>query len=99
MVFERVYDTLCTYNIKIDKLNEEEINQSGHRTRKTPIGLSHDYCIPIACIGTPSAVLPRGLLKQLSPDAEKNKKIKMEKIIKFTVNTGQVMFSGEIYYY
>jgi len=27
------------------------------------------------------------------------KKIKNEKIIKLTVNTGQVMFSGEIYYY
>jgi len=26
-------------------------------------------------------------------------KIKNEKIIKLTVNTGQVMFSGEIYYY
>jgi len=71
MAFEWVYDTLCTYNIKIDKLNEEEKNQSGYRTRKTPIGLSHDYGIPIACISTPSVVLPRGLLKQLSPDAEK----------------------------
>jgi len=27
------------------------------------------------------------------------KKIKNEKILKLTVNTGQVMFRGEIYYY
>ena len=33
-------------------------------------------------------------LKQLSSSCSKN-----EKIIKLTVNTGPVMFSGEIYYY
>jgi len=27
------------------------------------------------------------------------KKLKIKKILKLTVNTGQVMFSGEIYYY
>ena len=37
-------------------------------------------------------------LKQLSSRCSKNKN-KMKKIIKLTVNTGQVMFSGEIYYY
>jgi len=37
------------------------------------------------------------LLKQLSSRCSKN--IKMKKIIKLTVNTGQVMFSGKIYYY
>jgi len=35
-------------------------------------------------------------LKQFSPDAQK---IKMKKILKLTVNTGHVIFSGEIYYY
>jgi len=35
-------------------------------------------------------------LKQLSSSFSKNKKWK---ILKLTVNTGQVMFSGEIYYY
>jgi len=34
------------------------------------------------------------ILKQLSSKCLKN-----EKILKLPVNTGQVMFSGEIYYY
>ena len=36
------------------------------------------------------------LLKQLSSRFSKNKN---ENILKLTVNTGEVMFSGEIYYY
>jgi len=32
-------------------------------------------------------------------DLQMLKKIKNKKIIKLTVKTGQVMFSGEIYYY
>ena len=38
------------------------------------------------------------MLKADAPDAQKNFK-KMKKILKVTVNYGQVMFSGEIYYY
>jgi len=50
------------------------------------------------CFEKPAPVLYYLLfLKQLTSRCAKNKKNK--KILKLTVNTGQVMFSGEIYYY
>jgi len=81
----QTYNLRCRFRVKSSALK-----QSALLGRINPVPLN---CFP------PDLVVSIIRLKQLSCPPDDSLKIKNEKILKLTVNTCQVMFSGEIYYY
>ena len=64
-----------------------------------PIIINHCKVIWFCCNSVPKFSLNFSFSLRCFMNMARAQKIKNEKILKLTVNTGQVMFSGEIYYY